>query len=342
MAMNANDFSDFRARAWGRLMKEGWLLRMIGGSILLGICGRAVQTVVGGMLGRLNVPSWSSYLEALALNSKTLTTPVPNLTEEYIRQATSGSLLELFFGMIMGGIAAYGAGVILSRCLKNDDKNWLKAAFGGFRMPFGLFGLLAYYWAIWLGWWLLALLPPAIAGYFAWNSLGAAEPGVGLLAAWSAGFALASGLAIALLCVPFYRYRFLYLVKAENPDLSAIECIRRCRHLTDGHKWESFKLDCSFWRQILLLIVVPPVLAVLCFALDRFFPSAGVVRALSLTFCILMSMAFVAMVFVLGLYIQVAQGFFYDTIRSVSDASAAPVDPQPPAAAPAEDTKDIL
>ena len=74
------------------------------------------------------------------------------------------------------------------------------------------------------------------------------------MAAWAA-FALA---VAPVMCGPFYRYRYVFRLKADHPDWTALQCMRGCSELTYGFKWRSFKLDCSYWRT--LLLVVLPVL----------------------------------------------------------------------------------
>lgn len=43
-----------------------------------------------------------------------------------------------------------------------------------------------------------------------------------------------------------YRYRMALFIMLDNPDISALECIRRSKKMMAGHKWELFVLDFSF------------------------------------------------------------------------------------------------
>lgn len=56
--------------------------------------------------------------------------------------------------------------------------------------------------------------------------------------------------------VAAYRYSMAVYVLLDNPELSALECIRRSKEMTRGHKGELFVLDLSFigWN---LLTAVP-------------------------------------------------------------------------------------
>lgn len=55
-----------------------------------------------------------------------------------------------------------------------------------------------------------------------------------------------------------YRYRMAVYIMLDNPDMSALDCIRASKQLTNGHKGELFVLDLSFigWT---ILAVVPLV-----------------------------------------------------------------------------------
>ena len=307
---------EFRNLAWKRLWEDHWFGRLFGGGLLLSLCGYAVQTVIGGILGRLGVQDWEGYAQTVVQNSRDLTTPVPNLTGNYIFTATSATLLGMFIGYIMAGIVAYGTAVILLKCLKNDEQNWLGAAFGGFKDPFGLLWLFIRLALIYFGWMLLALLPLGVlAGVCAPVVKPMLESDPLLAAALMAiAFTLGSGVFLCLSCIPFYRYRFLFLVKAEHPDWSAGACIRSCKALMEGHKMESFKLDCSYWKPItlVLLALLAAVAAIaLAIALKDNTPLV-VLLALAALFAFFGALAG-SIVF--GQYIGVGQGFLYQDLK---------------------------
>ena len=279
--------TEFRELAWKRLWVDHWFGRLFGGGLLLSLCGYAVNTVIGGILNRLGVQTWQDYYLARVQNLRDLTTPVPNLTNDFIFQATSSGFLSMFIGYIMAGIAAYGTAVILLRCLENKENGWLGAAFGGFRDPFGMLWLMIRYILIFVGWGLFLLVPP---------------------------------LGIWLMTVAFYRYRFLFLVKAEHPDWSAGECIRSCRMLTKGHKMDSFRLDCAYWKPITLVLLLSigvlfaGALAVLFRGNALLAATFGFAAFMGVIVCVAASI-------VLGLYISVGQGFFYQDLKGVQENS---------------------
>ena len=307
---------EFRNLAWKRLWADKWFGRLFGGGLLLTLCGYAVNTVIGGILGRLGVQDWQDYYLARAQNIKDLTTPVPNLTGDYIFTATSATLFQSFIGYIMTAIAAYGTAVILLRCLRNEQEGWLVAAFGGFKDPFGMLWLFVRGMLIYFGWMLLALLPIGVIAGVCFPVVKPMLESAPLQAAilLSCAFTLAFGIFLAIYSIPFYRYRFLFLVKAEHPDWSASACIRSCRALMEGHKMESFKLDCSYWKPItMVLLVLLAAMAAVGLAVV-FKDNTMLVALLSLVTLFAFFGALVGGV-VLGQYIGVGQGFFYQDLK---------------------------
>lgn len=275
--------AELKNLAWKRLWEDHWFGRLFGGGILLGLCGYAVNLVIGGILGELNVRTWSDYYMAVIQNRQDLTTPIPNLTQEFVSQASSSMVLSMFVGYIMAGIAAYGTAVILLRCLKDDEKGWLGAAFGGFKDPFGMLWLFVRYVLVFVGWGLFLVIPP---------------------------------LGIWLLIVAFYRYRFLFLVKAEHPDWSAGQCLRSCRTLMRGHKMDSFHLDCAYWKPITLMLLL--LMAGACFAA---LVAVGVLPLVNGFAAGITCLGACAASVVIKQYISVGQGFLYLDIGDAAQES---------------------
>ena len=307
--MKGND--EIRQLAWQRLWADEWFGRLFGGGLMLGVCGYMAQFVLGGVLSCLGVQTWWDYLLAKAANRVTLTTPVPNLTDDYIFRATSSTALMVFFSYLMAGIAAYGCAVILLRCLKNDDRDWLGAAFGGFRYPFGLLWLMLRYVLVFVGWGLLWLIPVGAFHQFLLPKVGdLSELSLMSSALLSLFFSLSLFGGMLILLIPFYRYRFLFLVKAEHPDWGAGECLRECRKLMDGNKMKSFKLDCSYWRPITLLL-----LAMLLLPVVATLAAVGVAPLLLSLALFVGLLGILAGAVVLTTYIRVGQGFLYEELR---------------------------
>ena len=57
--------------------------------------------------------------------------------------------------------------------------------------------------------------------------------------------------------IKVYSYRLVPYILAEDPDMPPKEAITRSRELMDGHKWNTFVLDLSFfWWGLLSLVTV--------------------------------------------------------------------------------------
>ena len=52
-----------------------------------------------------------------------------------------------------------------------------------------------------------------------------------------------------------YAYSMAIYVANDNPDMQAMDAIRKSRELMDGHKWDLFVLDLSFIGWILLCLL---------------------------------------------------------------------------------------
>ena len=313
--------TEFRNLAWTRLWADHWFGRLFGGGLLLGLCGYAVQVILSGILGRLGVQSWLEYLQAVAQNRQDLTTPIPNLTSNYVSQASSSTLLTVFFSFLMAGIAAYGGAVILKKCLANDEKGWLGEAFGGFKYPFGMLWLWVRLWFIWIGWTAVAFFVPGFlcgVGYPLVKGL----PLVQLSIVTGLFVTAALCWVIWIYCIPFYRYRFLWLVKAEHPEWSAEECIGACRKLMKGNMLKSFKLDCSYWKSITLMLL-PLLVLSLTIGINEWCYGEGrqglAIIAIVAFPCLI---AFFLLVLIVPQYIRVGQGFLYEELKQQNERNA--------------------
>ena len=122
------------------------------------------------------------------------------------------------------------------------------------------------------------------------------------------------GAAFALYAVPVYRYRFLWLVKAEHPDWSAGACIAASRKLMKGNMLKSFWLDCSYWKPITLVLVLLLAMGV---AIEFAIGSKDNTILVALLSLVALFAFFGALAggVVLGQYIGVGQGFFYQDLK---------------------------
>ena len=151
---------------------------------------------------------------------------------------------------ILGGIASYGNSRLQLRAADDNSESWMKVAFSGFKIPLDLAWLTFRICVVFMIWMILALIPSGVVAAIFFAIVPKPQT-PGELASAVAVVTLASAIFIAIYCVPFYMYRYLFRIKADHPDWSAGECMRHCRELVCGSKWRIFVHDCSYWRILL-------------------------------------------------------------------------------------------
>lgn len=260
--------NELKSLAYERVHNEGWFWRILGVSLVLNLVGHLAMMALKAVLVSLGVSDWQDYALAVLINASDLVTPVPILTSDYLFQISTSTGLEMFVLTILTGIASFGVAVALLSSVEN--KVTRNAIWGGFARPFGMFALTLRLFLIYFFWSLLALF-------------------TGLL-------------AVPFLIRAFYTYRFAWLVKAENPDLSAGECLKRCKELMHGNKMRSFKLDAIFWKPILL------VMALACS------PFVSIFLGLGRDVSTLLTVLSMGVVWYVTIYLKVAQTMLYREI----------------------------
>ena len=251
---------EIREEAWRLLWQAKWFWRLLGGAILLNVCMQVVYAVLDGVLYRLGVFNLTALSNAIEAKART-GAAMPEFTVDLAVQFVSSLMLQLFCMFILCAISHYGNSSLLLRAVDDEEEGWLKVAFGGFRMPLGLAWLFFRITLVFMLWYVLAMLPgAAIFGAIA-GSMPSASTLLGA-AVYVLAAVVAVCTAIAIVCIPFYRYRYLFRLKADNPDWSAGRCLKECVALVDGAKWRVFVHDCSYWR----ILLVPLLLVVLACA----------------------------------------------------------------------------
>lgn len=240
-----------RDRSWELLWRRAWFWRFFAASFLLQLVAHIIVRILDGMLHRIGVCSFSRIGE-LASSREELLESAPDMCFELALSC----VLYFFICLVFTGIVEYGMAMISNRAAEDDSEKYLKSAFGGFKIPLDLAWLKFREVLIFAGWTFLAILP----GIFLVSS------GCGSVRAVAAS-AVFFVLALALVSIPFYRYRYLFRIKADNPEWSAGECLRHCRLLSSGEKWRMFKFDCSYWRMFLVpLILLAAALSLVCWS----------------------------------------------------------------------------
>lgn len=310
---------EIKARAWERLFQGKWFWKLFGGEVILQFAAQAIAVVISGVFARLQFVSWQNYFDIFKQNQIDHVTPVPELTREFIFIATSTQAVESFLGFILYGIVTFGSAMLLLRCLVDNRENLLSAVFEGFKYPFGIFWLGVRQALIFLGWLLLAVIPAGAiigGGFVAFRQFLEVYPLVSIVA-----LALAcslGGLVMMLISlVPFYRYRFLWLVKAEHADWSAGECIKATRRMMEGNKMRSFKLDASYWKPItgILLLVLSIAVGLLLVDLGRALGDNTAMFAIGIVLALGGFFTMIPACILLGKYISVGQAVLYFEIK---------------------------
>lgn len=250
-----NENTEIRTAAWNRLWAGNWFGRILLGTILLNLVVQLVFRLLTRLLGG----------GALAGNTAKGDILEKISSGDFAMDSIGGFLLFAalgsFISLIASGISQYGGAVILVRAADDNSEGWLKSAFGGFKIPLGLAALSFRLLLVFLFWGILAGIPCAIGAAFMFQTLpDLTRPDMLTMTAVKAT-ALISVFA-AVLCIPFYRYRYAFRIKADNPEWSAGQCMKKCRAMTAGTKWRIFKHDCSYWRILLAPVALCVVLAV--------------------------------------------------------------------------------
>lgn len=281
--------SELREKAWRLLWDGRWFGRLLLSAILLSLCSQFVNFVLNNMLTSLGVFSVSSLAAAIERHLGEHA-PLPEFTPDLLMQLASSTVLTMFFVFIMGGIVAYGNAVMILRAADDKQENWLKAAFGGFRMPLGLAALSFRLFLVYAFWLLVSAVPSAALGWVVAAAMPSAlDSGMAGKAVYAIAAVIGLLVMVAICSIPFYRYRYLFRVKADNPDWSAGRCLEECAALTDGAKWRCFMHDCSYWK----------ILAV-----------CGVARLVS-------SFAMVGVVVIAAFYIGIGQSLLYREMTAI-------------------------
>ena len=303
---------EIRKSAWRTMWERKWFWKLIGASILLNAASQAVVQINDGILNRLGVMTVSK-LQGIAHQHGTM----PEFNANAIWQLSSSLLLMFFLSFVMGSVMQYGFNALLLRTTEDDDGNgWMKTAFSGYKMPLELTWLAFRVAVVYAAYGAVGALPAgAFVACLKFGHLTPVEIGIFTAASVSA--------YIAMICIPFYRYRYLFRIKAEHPDWSASQCMRSCRELTDGYKWRIFSHDCSYWRIMLLALLPLAAVAVVCgllmlahgtHAVDAALHSNVILMAFGVLALLPAYLIFIALSVITAMYVSVGQTILYREI----------------------------
>jgi uncharacterized membrane protein len=230
--------------------------------------------------------------------------------------------ITAFMTIIATGITQFGKSAVLLRAAYGKQEGYLKAAFEGLKMPLGLAYLTLRVSLLFILWGFLALLPFFFAAIVC-SILVTPENATLNTLITVLCYTIASSLFFAIIAIPFYRYRFLFRIKADNPEWSAGKCMRECSSLTQGNKWRIFKHDCSYWKILLLPLIIGSALsAIMLICLYKMkinFYAQNYATPESMVICfsvIGLYIAFIAVTIISAIYISLGQTILYREIRS--------------------------
>ena len=152
--------------------------------------------------------------------------------------------LSLFVAAVINAIAEFGLSrVRLEVARGNENLQWHKVAFGGFRDPFGMFALGLLH-AVFVWWPIMFIVIPSMICLV----------GNIFISGTFSPLYLAAIPFAAISVTAFYRYRQAWFLKASHSDWSALKCLRESDRMMKGCKWRNFLLDCAFWRPITFML----------------------------------------------------------------------------------------
>lgn len=198
---------ELRREAWKALWQNANILKLVGAwATLIGLCLAAVFLIASAFGFFSNPPPFAEPQSAFA------------------------ELAVRFVSTLFQAVMALGLSAILLEIIDGGERVFRRAFFG-FKYPFR---------AIWLqlvlGFYLFAWMLPALALLI----------GSVLLTQNQLLVFVSSMIAGVYAFAVTYRFRLVWFVKAESPDLGAVATIRRAEELMNGEKMRLFRLDLSY------------------------------------------------------------------------------------------------
>lgn len=237
--MKAN--REIRAEAWRLLWKGGGIVRLGGAGLVLGIVLFGVTAALAYAYRVLDIATLQDYVAAKQ-QAASQGLGYTASTDGAMMRMIGASLFQSFIQYLLMGIATYG---VMNLCLKTvRGGRGIGAAFVGFGAPFSTFWLM-FGVQIRTAFWLMLALVPASTVLAIGAGGGVASVGAALV------------MVVALLAVitwVIYRYRNVWLLKADHPEWSAGHCIVGSVEMMKGWKMRAVRLDCSYWLSFLGLV----------------------------------------------------------------------------------------
>ena len=192
---------------------------------------------------------------------------------------TLASGISAFVNYLFQGIVAFGMITTLLKCVKGETQGWFSGAFGGFARPLEML-------------WLTMLM---ILKVFLWTLL-LIIPGI-------------------IACL---RYALAWYVKAENPDMSANDCIKRSSMLMHGRKCHLVVFGLSYIGWYLLVLGAVIIMTIFTLGIQKEDVASNLVSAVVAGGSIIVTIAIAAFVCI---YAAIGQAVFYRDAKAEFEAT---------------------
>lgn len=241
---------EIRNQAWDLLWHKNWVSKLILISSALQLSASLIMGAVTDTLKTIGVVNINETLRLLERDGFLIFFDSPL---EYLTVAA----MYLFFSFLMTGIVNFGICKTLNNVADNNQEGYIKSAFAAFKMPFEVFNLQFLFTLITF---LFVLVCTAPFLFYAFKSswphmpelINVNNPLVSFV------FICVAIIAVILaITIPFYRFRYIFRVKADHPEWPASKCLSYSNYLTLGNKARLIKLDLSYLKAYLVPLAIP-------------------------------------------------------------------------------------
>ena len=234
---------EIRDEAWNLLWRGGGFVRLAGAGFVLGVVLFGVMAALACAFRALDIATLQDFMAAQQQAASQGLGYTASSDGSMVRMI-GASLFQSFVQYLLMGIATYG---VMNLSLKTvRGERGLGAALAGFGAPFAtswlMFGV-----QIRTAFWLLLAVVPA-------SALVTLTVGNGGGLSYLLMVLVVTVAVVAVLTWVIYRYRNVWLLRADHPEWSAGRCIAGSVVMMNGWKMRAASLDCSYWLSFLGLV----------------------------------------------------------------------------------------
>lgn len=225
------------AETWN-LLKGKWLWRVMAVALTLSLVMQIVNIFLHTAYQLAGLTTLTDLTQTVLTNFKETGQLVLPAPEEY-REVFVSYGFELFITLIFGAIVAWGIAHVALKATRDDGADWFGSAFGGFRNPLG-FAWLQFVLNFRIFLW---FLPYLLASAVLFGQTGSAVHYLTCLP------------LVLLGCVALYRYRLVWYLKNDFPELTASQCLAESARRMVGYKWKCFCFGLMYLGILLLFVL---------------------------------------------------------------------------------------